>query len=93
MTIEKRTVTVCDYCGDFEWGIQNSWRVGTRHDDLGKAPVHLCPKCRASLYYCQDCEDFHWNNQDCPLEAPDPPTALDDPAYYSLNVEPLHEDP
>jgi len=87
MTIEKRTVTVCDYCGDFAWGNQTSWKVGTRHDDLGQAPVHLCPPCRNKVYYCQDCESFHLHHQICLPEAPDPPAALDDPAYYSLNME------
>jgi len=71
MSYEQRILTRCDHCSDFEWGRKRDWFVGHRNDDLGKAPVHLCPYCSTQVWYCHDCEDFHPKDQDCPGNLPE----------------------
>lgn len=65
MSYEQRILTRCDRCGNFEWGRQRDWYVGTRLDGEGKVPVHLCPVCQARVWYCHDCQDFHPINEGC----------------------------
>jgi len=65
MSYQKRTVTVCDFCSDFEWGQEEKWKVGHRYTDEGREPVHLCPDCRETVWYCHDCQDFHPFGEAC----------------------------
>jgi predicted RNA-binding Zn-ribbon protein involved in translation (DUF1610 family) len=93
MSYQTRTITLCDHCDNFEWGHQRDWYVGTRLDDEGKVQVHLCPECQEQVWYCHDCQDFHPLGEECLPEPPEPPAALDDPRYYSLDMGPMHEYP
>ena len=66
MSYDRRTLTICDRCNDFEWGTRKDWIVGMHNTDEGKVYVHLCLRCQDEVWYCSDCDDFHYLDQKCP---------------------------
>jgi len=65
MSYQKRTITICDHCGDLVLEKREEWQVGYRHTDEGRETVHLCPECQEQVWYCPDCDDFHPFGEAC----------------------------
>ena len=61
--IERKTLTICDRCSAWEWGIEEAWRAGHAY---GGKEVHLCDECREKVWWCNTCRQFHPADAGCP---------------------------